>query len=145
MPNIFPRTAAASLAIAASIFCSLSADAHAERDSARGDGTVTIYRPQKDERATFRYRDSKGRYDEEAMAEIARFFRCRLTGEEHEIDPGLVEILDSIEDHFHAGEIRLISEYSKRSFVHVDTGDVRAWGTGKSRKKARTRTASAKK
>jgi uncharacterized protein YcbK (DUF882 family) len=77
----------------------------------RGDGTITFYRPDKNERATIHYRDASGKYSTEAMKAIAHLFRCRLTGEEHEIDPALIEKLDTIEDHFRAGEIRLISTY----------------------------------
>ncbi|MBN1283607.1 MAG: YcbK family protein [Proteobacteria bacterium] len=166
----------------------------------RGDGTVTIHRPITGERATFRYRDEKGDYDDHAFDEIAHLFRCRLTSEEHPIDPQLIEILDSIEDHFSADEVRLISAfrsqernammrkkgrrvakgslhmegraadievpgvskialrnfahslgqggvgyYSKRSFVHVDSGEVRAWGFGPAKAGRRTRPAAAHK
>ncbi|MFA4873792.1 MAG: DUF882 domain-containing protein [bacterium] len=79
--------------------------------SLRGDGVVTLYRPDKNERGTFRYRDASGRYMPEVMDEIARIFRCRLTGEKHEIDPRLIEILDALQDHFGSQEVRLISTY----------------------------------
>jgi uncharacterized protein YcbK (DUF882 family) len=77
----------------------------------RGDGTITIFRPDKNLRETFTYADSSGAIDESAMARIAHFFRCRLTDEFHDIDWRLIETLDSIEDHFGAKEIRLISGY----------------------------------
>ncbi|GAJ09526.1 unnamed protein product, partial [marine sediment metagenome] len=77
----------------------------------RGDGELTLYRPVKNERATFHYRDGNGNYDEGVLADIAHIFRCRLTGEAHVIDTGLIEIMDAIEDHFKADEIRLISAY----------------------------------
>lgn len=57
------------------------------------------------------YRDAQGHFDEKVMAEVARFFRCRLTGEMYPIDPALIELLDAIEDHFGKREIRLISAY----------------------------------
>lgn len=79
--------------------------------SLRGDGQVTIYRPDKDERATIRYRDAKGRYLPEGFDRIASIFRCRLTEQEHAIDAELIEILDAIQDHFDAAEVRLISPY----------------------------------
>jgi uncharacterized protein YcbK (DUF882 family) len=79
--------------------------------SMRGDGEITLYRPVKNERQTFRYRDGKGNYDDGVMADIAHIFRCRLTNEAHAIDTELVEILDAIEDHFGAPEVRLISAY----------------------------------
>lgn len=76
-----------------------------------GDGKITLFRPDKDERATFAYRDRNGRYNRKALDGIAQIFRCRLTDEIHEIDRELIELLDSIEDHFNASEIRLISTY----------------------------------
>jgi len=149
----------------------------------RGDGKLTLFRPVKNSRETFRYRDTAGNYSEKAMDALAHFFRCRLTDEKHPIDPDLIEILDAIEDHFLAKEIRLISAfrsdarnslmrsgnrrvaresyhtkgmaadievpgiskiairdfayylnqggigyYSRRPFVHLDTGPQRAWG-----------------
>lgn len=149
----------------------------------RGDGMITLFRPVKNSRETFRYRNYDGTYSEEAMEAIALFFRCRLTDEAEPIDPQLIEILDSIEDHFGAKEVRLISAYrsptrnglmrgrnrrvaresyhmkgmaadieipgvsakkvrdfayllnqggvgyySRRPFIHVDTGPLRTWG-----------------
>ncbi len=152
-------------------------------DGLRGDGKITLYRPVKNDRETFRYRKADGSYSEEAMDSIAHFFRCRLTDEAHPIDPQLIEILDAIEDHFGARELKLISAYrspernslmrrrtrrvatesfhtkgmaadielagvspwkvrdfayflnqggvgyySRRPFIHVDTGPLRTWG-----------------
>jgi uncharacterized protein YcbK (DUF882 family) len=77
----------------------------------RGDGELTLFRPVKNARETFRYREADGSYSEEAMEAISYFFRCRLTDEDHPIDPDLIEILDAIEDHFSAREIRLISAF----------------------------------
>lgn len=77
----------------------------------RGDGTITLFRPVKNARETFHYRNPDGSYSSSAMDAIAYFFRCRMTDEEQMIDPGLIEILDALEDHFHATEIRLISAY----------------------------------
>ncbi len=77
----------------------------------RGDGQIALYRPDKDEHAAIRYRDAKGRYLPEGFGRIAAIFRCRLTEEQHEIDAELIEILDAIQDHFDAREVRLISAY----------------------------------
>ena len=166
----------------------------------RGDGKLTLYRPVKNERATFRYRDGNGNYDEGALTDIAHIFRCRLTGEAHSIDTGLIEIMDAIEDHFEAPEIRLISAYRSperntlmrrqgrrvakrslhmegraadievpgasryevrgfayalqqggvgyyrnRSFIHVDTGELRTWGFKPSPARSRVKPATAHK
>lgn len=171
------------LLITALIFPCDMANSEPSQEHPLGNGIVTLYRPDKDERATFAYRDKNGAYDRDALVEIAHFFRCRLTDEEHEISPKLIELLDAMEDHFDAPEIQLISGYrsplrnsimsarsrrvakkslhtegmaadikiagisnrrirsfayrlgrggvgyyGQKSFVHVDTGPVRAWG-----------------
>ncbi len=77
----------------------------------RGDGKITLYRPVKNDTETFQYRNDDGTYSEKAMEAIAHFFRCRLTDEEQTIDPGLIEILDAVEDHFDAKQVKLISAY----------------------------------
>lgn len=79
--------------------------------SLRGDGTLALYRPDKNERMTVKYRSKDGIYSGAALDDIAYFFRCRLTNEVHPIDPDLIETLDSIEDHFGRREISLISTY----------------------------------
>jgi len=79
--------------------------------SMRGDGVLTLFRPVKQHRETFRYRDKKGNYDPKVFDDIAHFFRCRLTDEAHPIDPYLIEIIDAVEDHFGEREIRVISAF----------------------------------
>ncbi len=90
--------------------------------SERGDGVVTLFRPVKQERQTFRYRTEDGRYDPAVFEEIAHFFRCRLTDEVHPIDEGLIEMLDAIEDHFGARELKLVSAYRSPLRNHVMRG-----------------------
>ena len=80
-------------------------------NSLRGDGTVTLFRPAKNERHTFTYRNEDGSYNTAAMNDIAYFFRCRMTNKVHPIDSELIEIIDSIEDHFKAKEVKLVSAY----------------------------------
>jgi len=149
----------------------------------RGDGKLTLYRPDKGERESFVYRDSKGRLSAQELDKIARFFRCRLTGEVHDIDAELIETLDIVSDRFGGKEVEIISGYrsptrnalmrrkskrvakdslhmrgraadivirgvpaaairdfayslmkggvgyyGSRSFVHIDSGPMRAWG-----------------
>ena len=78
---------------------------------AGGDGTITLYRPDKNERATFAYLDGKGRLDIRVLDQIARFFRCRLTDEQHDISPELIRTLDAISDRFGGREVEIISGY----------------------------------
>ena len=77
----------------------------------RGDGELTLFRPVKNERATFKYRNRNGDYDQKAFDDIAHFFRCRMNDEAHPMDPSLIEILDAVEDHFAGREIKVISAY----------------------------------
>lgn len=78
---------------------------------ADGDGTITLYRPDKNERATFAYLDTKGRLDIHTLDRIAHFFRCRLTDEQHDIAPELIRTIDAISDRFGGKEIQIISGY----------------------------------
>lgn len=89
----------------------VSASTNSIPKSLRGDGSVTLFRPDKQERATIQYRDLKGRYLPHALEEIAYAFRCRMTDETHPIDTDLIEILDAIEDRFEARELKLVSPY----------------------------------
>ena len=77
----------------------------------QGDGKLTLYRPDKGERESFVYRDAKGRLDARELEKIARFFRCRLTGEIHDMDAELIETLDIISDRFGGKEVEIISGY----------------------------------
>lgn len=99
------------LVLLLSLAPTLTAEEHPAGPQGPGDGVVTLYRPDEDERQTFRYRNAEGKVDPAAMAEIRHFFRCRLTAEEHEVDPVLIETLDVISDRFGGQEVRIISGY----------------------------------
>lgn len=101
------------LAIVALALSSSPGLAAAAARSARslGDGTITLYRPDKNEREAFSYLDQAGRLDIHVLERIRHFFRCRLTEEEHDIDPELVVALDGISDRFGGKEVRIISGY----------------------------------
>ena len=72
-----------------------------------GDGKVTLYNSKTGETLSVQYRDEAGNYSPEAAERVKHFFRCRLTNEEHDIAPGLLEILDSLQHTF--GEDRPIT------------------------------------
>lgn len=99
------------------IFCTASSAKNKRADNlesqtiSAGNGTITIYRPDKDERGTFTYKKNDGTIDRNVLEKINKIFRCRLTDEIFPIDIRLVEELDAIEDYFSASEIRLISGY----------------------------------
>lgn len=102
------------LAIIATLILSLPAYAAKKKTASlipHGDGTVTLYRPDKNERGTFTYRDKKGSLDARGLEKVAHFFRCRLTDEVHPIDPDLVATLDMISDRFGGKEVEIISGY----------------------------------
>ena len=65
-----------------------------------GDGHVVIYNSKTGETLSVQYRDEAGNYLPEAAQRVKHFFRCRLTDEEHDIAPGLLEILDSLQHKF---------------------------------------------
>jgi uncharacterized protein YcbK (DUF882 family) len=58
-----------------------------------------------------RYRDVAGRYDAEALARIARFFRSRDDGEVGEVSLRLIELIDYVQDHYHPATTTLLSGY----------------------------------
>ncbi|MFA6434439.1 MAG: DUF882 domain-containing protein [Elusimicrobiales bacterium] len=77
-----------------------------------GDGSITIRNNKTLEILSVRYRDYAGNYIPEAAELVKHFFRCRLTDEEHDITPGLLEILDSLQHKFGEGKtITLLSGY----------------------------------
>lgn len=88
-----------------------AAQRRAPAPEGKADGTITLFRPDKNERGTFAYRDREGRLDVRVLEKINRFFRCRLTDEVHEIDPQLIVALDRISDHFGGKEVEIISSY----------------------------------
>ncbi len=76
-----------------------------------GDGRLTIFNNKTSETLTVQYRDGAGKYIPEAAEVVRHFFRCRLTGKEHDIAPGLLEILDSLQHKFGNRTITLLSGY----------------------------------
>lgn len=100
-----------------------------------GDGVVSLYRPDKNISGTFKYVNDKGMIDEAVLGDISYFLRCRLTDETHPIDVKLLEILDEIEDHFHAGYLTIVSPF--RSTLRNDL--MRAGGRGVSRESLHTK------
>jgi len=75
-----------------------------------GDGEVSILNTHTKEFETIKYRDGVS-YLPEGLAKIRLIFRCRLTQSEVDIPIKLIELLDSIEDHFQSGHIELVSGY----------------------------------
>lgn len=75
------------------------------------DGRIRLYNTHLGETVDVRYRSTDGRYDDGAIEEIRHILRCRLTHEAAPIPIELIELVDHIEDHFHAREVAVISGY----------------------------------
>ena len=76
-----------------------------------GDGVIGMHDIQTNEVFNVIYRDKQGKYDEEALAVVDRIFRCHGDQEQFPISLKLVELLDHIQDHFGAKELKIISGY----------------------------------
>jgi len=76
-----------------------------------GDGSITLLNSKTLETISIQYRDAAGNYIPKAAAAIRHFFRCRLTGEEHDIAPGVLEIIDSLQEKFKDRPVTLLSGY----------------------------------
>lgn len=75
-----------------------------------GDGHIRFYNYHTGETLDTIYKH-KGRYDAKALKDIEHIFRSRAENAEKQIDTGLIELLDDIQDHFGADTIELISGY----------------------------------
>ncbi len=76
-----------------------------------GNGTLTLTRPDRMERATAAYRRADGSYDGEEIKKIQRLMRSGGGGMETEVSVLLLEILDAVEDGFGGNGLTLLSGY----------------------------------
>jgi uncharacterized protein YcbK (DUF882 family) len=74
-------------------------------------GDLHIYSINHDEVIKTNIYNPDGSFNVEAAKQIAHVFRCKRTGEEHEIDPRLLTILSHVNDHFGGRRIDLLSGY----------------------------------
>ena len=81
-----------------------------------GDGTLRMGNAHFAETLDVRYRDADGRYDDEALATIARFFRSRTDGRSGPMSLRLIELLDYVEDHYQPRRLILVSGYRSPEF-----------------------------
>jgi uncharacterized protein YcbK (DUF882 family) len=82
-----------------------------EASNLGGDGTVTLYHQWHRETLQVRYRDARGNYLPQALAQIRRLFRCRLTGRETEVPAKLIEIIDALQDKLGGRTVTVICGY----------------------------------
>jgi len=76
-----------------------------------GDGVLGMQDVQTHEFFNVIYKDDQGRYDSEALATIDHIFRCHGGQEEFPISLKLIELLDHIQDHYGAKEVKVVSGY----------------------------------
>ncbi len=79
------------------------------KSSAHGDGKLALFSYHLGEYAEVQYRNDGG-YIENGLEKIHEIMRSR-DGKRHRMDPGLIEFIDEIQDHFGAETIELISCY----------------------------------
>ena len=77
----------------------------------RPSGNLRVYSINYKEELQTNIYNPDGSYSVEAAKQIAHVFRCRRTGEEHEIDPRLLTILSHVNDHFGGRPMELLSGY----------------------------------
>lgn len=81
-----------------------------------GDGVIGMQDIQTKEFFNVIYRNRNGHYDDEALVVIDHIFRCHGQQEKFPISLKLIELIDHIQDHFDAKEVRIISGYRSPSY-----------------------------
>jgi uncharacterized protein YcbK (DUF882 family) len=99
----------------------------------RPSGDIRVYSINYKEELQTNIYNPDGSYSVEAAKQIAHVFRCRRTGEEHEIDPRLLTILSHVNDRFGGRPIELLSGYrfqrkTTSNHFHGTASDIRVAG-----------------
>ncbi|MGC9985417.1 MAG: DUF882 domain-containing protein [Polyangia bacterium] len=99
----------------------------------RPSGNLGVYSINYKEELHTNIYNQDGSYSVEAAKQIAHVFRCRRTGEEHEIDPRLLTILSHVYDHFGGRPLELLSGYrfqrrTTSNHFHGTAADIRISG-----------------
>lgn len=76
-----------------------------------GDGKILLFDVQTGEKLSIVYRDTEGIYNQEALEAVNRTLRCHGDKEVFPISLKLIELIDHLEDHFAADEVRVVSGY----------------------------------
>jgi uncharacterized protein YcbK (DUF882 family) len=74
-------------------------------------GDLRIYSINYDEELKTNIYNPDGSYSIDSARKVAHVFRCKRTGEEHEIDPRLITILSHVSEHYPGKRIELLSGY----------------------------------
>ncbi len=96
-------------------------------------GDLWLYSPNFREEVRVNIYDASGGFDEEALAELDKIFRCKRTGEQRAVDPRLYESVSVIQDHFRGKRIELVSgfrfqEKETSRHYHASAADMRIEG-----------------
>jgi uncharacterized protein YcbK (DUF882 family) len=99
----------------------------------RPSGNIRVYALNYKEELQTNIYNPDGSYSVEAAKQIAHVFRCRRTGEEHEIDPRLLTILSHVNDRFGGRPLQLLSGYrfqrrTTSNHFHGTAADIRIAG-----------------
>jgi uncharacterized protein YcbK (DUF882 family) len=99
----------------------------------RPSGNLRVYSLNYKEELQTNIYNSDGSYNVPAAKEIAYVFRCRRTGEQHDIDPRLLTILSHVYDHFGGRPLELLSGYrfqrkTTSNHFHGAAADIRIAG-----------------
>lgn len=100
---------------------------------ARPSGDIWVYSVNFREEVKVNIYDQSGDFNEDALAELDRSFRCRRTGEARAVDPRLYEMLSIIYDHFGQKRIELVSGFRNQPnqgsrHSHASAMDIRIPG-----------------
>lgn len=84
-----------------------------------GDGVITLFNTHSSEFESIQYKTSEGQYLEDGINQINYMFRCSLNNEEADIELGLIELLDEIQDHFKASQVQIVSGYRSPEYNNM--------------------------
>jgi uncharacterized protein YcbK (DUF882 family) len=99
----------------------------------RPSGDLRVYSINYKEELQTNLYNPDGSYSVEAAKQISHVFRCRRTGQEHEIDPRLLTILSHVNDRYGGRALELLSGYrfqrrTTSNHFHGTAADIRVAG-----------------
>jgi uncharacterized protein YcbK (DUF882 family) len=103
----------------------------------RPSGELKVYAVNFREQIKVDIYNSDGSFNQAALRELDRVFRCKRTGDAKQVDPRLYELLGMIYDHFGGRRLELVSGYRNQrrttSFhYHATAADIRVDGVAPS-------------
>ncbi|HMK56253.1 MAG TPA: DUF882 domain-containing protein [Dissulfurispiraceae bacterium] len=90
------------------------------------DGKLTLLNIHTNDKVTVRYRNASGGYEPEALKELNWVLRCHYTGQIHDIDRNVIEIVNLVDKSFGGNnEICIISGYRSPEYNKLLIGEGR--------------------